>query len=273
MRDLEAFYQKLVKELNLDEAQQKAVRQATNTYAQALKNWQAEHGEEFKALMKEIREVGREDREKLRPLREKQRKLFQDRGQLGQAYYKQIMDVLNEDQKVKFRRIIREINRPDPITLLRSALRRLGLSEEVSKKANGILTAAQADAKKVDDPKAKAEIMKKAVAAVKALLTEQQKARLERMMQAQARQRGAHAGVPGILGRLNLSADQTRQVKEIMSGVQGDPAKRREAWRKVINDVLTPEQHEQLQKLRAARQGQGARPRRARRREAGQAQE
>ncbi|MHC4717984.1 MAG: hypothetical protein ACYS5V_13500, partial [Planctomycetota bacterium] len=152
IRNPEAFYQKLVKELNLDENQQKAVRQAIDTYVQALKNWRAEHGEELRALMREMREAGREDREKLRPLREKQRKLMQSRTQIGQAGYKQIMEVLNEDQKVKFRRIVQELNRPDPIMLLRAALRRLGLSEEDRKKADDTLKAAQADARKVDDP-------------------------------------------------------------------------------------------------------------------------
>ena len=254
---MEAFYQKLVKELALDEEQQKAVKAAIDTFVQAEKNWQSEHGEELKALMTQIREVGREDREKARELRTKQQELMKGRAQLRQTLNKQIADVLKEEQKTKFAAILRAEAQPDPIATLRAALPKLGLSEEVLKKANDVLAKAETDAKSAR-ARAKADVVRKAVGDVKALLTDEQKAQLEKMLA--ARQQPQNARLPGALGQLkDLTAEQQEQIAKAMAAVQqAEPDKRqearREAMQKILTEILTPAQREQIQKARGGGQ-------------------
>jgi len=257
-QNMEAFYQKLLKELALDETQQKAVKQAVDTFAQAAKNWQAEHGEELRALQQQIRQAGRENREKVQELRTKQQELTKGRARLREDLNTQIMDVLKDDQKAKFQELLREAGRPNPLVVLHRALGRLELSDEVKGKAAGILKKAKADTKEAKDAKAKADIAAKAVAEVKALLTDEQKAQLDRMLQ--PRRAGARARLPRGLSQLNLTEEQTKKIQEIMAAArQAEPENRRqairEATRKVIGEVLTPAQREQWQKLRGGRRG------------------
>ena len=258
---LEQLYETLVRELELNADQQAAVKQAVETYAQDVKNWVNEHGEELKALREQVvkaRKAG--EKEALKGLWQKYRALGRQRWELRAKMEKQILALLNDDQKAKFKKLLQVMRRGGPLTAFRKALRRLRLEEEQTARAEKILKAAEQDAKKATQAKDKQAIIDKAIEQVKnTVLSPEQRARLARLLRTRRRGRGRGLGP---LGRLNLTEDQRRQVQAIFAAArQAEPGQRRQArrdaWKKVVETVLTEEQRQKLQQMRQRRRGGG----------------
>ncbi|KKM81090.1 hypothetical protein LCGC14_1333320, partial [marine sediment metagenome] len=196
---LENFYAELVKVLELNEEQQKAVKQILDTHAQDMKNWIGEHGEELKGLRQQIMKAQKEgDREALKGLFQKMRELTKGQMELRQRMHKQILALLNDEQKEKFKKfLLRRRRAAGGIMAFRGALRRLDLTAEQKAKVAEIFKAAEAAAKGAEDRKDKAAIIRKAVKDVtENVLTDEQKAKLEKMRQ----RRGGPGGGPGRRG-------------------------------------------------------------------------
>jgi len=249
---LDQFHETLARELELNAEQQAAVKQVIDTYAQDVRNWLNEHGEEFKALREQIvkaRKAG--EKETLKSLLAKYRALGRQRWELRSRMEKQIAELLTNAQKAKFGKLLRARRRGNPLVAFRKALRRLGLSREQLARAGKILKAAEQDAKKAPQPKDKQAIISKAVEEVKnTVLTAEQRAKLSRMKW--MRRRGRRLGP---LGRLDLTDEQKRQVEAIFAEARkAAPEQRRtawrEAWKKVAETVLTDEQRQKLQQMR-----------------------
>ena len=97
--------QRLHKDLDLTEDQQKQFRQIMQTQRQAVENWRKEHGEALRDLHKQMREAMKAgEKEKGESIREKMKKLFEGRKELHEGLAKRLGDVLTEEQLAKFKK-------------------------------------------------------------------------------------------------------------------------------------------------------------------------
>ena len=127
----------------------------------------------------------------------------------------------------------------------------LNLTDEQKAQVKEILDAAHEKAKAADTPEAKRDIMKAAHEKIRnTVLTEEQRKKMDekRADQAGGGKGPFGAGLMERLEKLNLTADQKEKVRAILE----------DAHKKIINEVLTPEQRDQLTENRQ-HAGQGRR--------------
>jgi len=263
--NLDQAYQRLVQALDLTAQQQTQVKQLFDTHKQAVQNWGNQHGEEIKALREQMAEAAKNrDRDKMTALREKMQQLTKDRPS-PRKLNEQILGVLTDEQKEKFKkmRLFQGPRGRAPGRRARAILLTLGLSDQQKQQVEKIFQTADADAKKIEDPRGKAAIQAKAVESVlNTVLTAEQKEKFQK----------AQAGGPqggrgrGPLSMIDLSDDQKAQVEKIMAAarekMQGaEREQRRTIWRetmeKIRNEVLTEAQREELKKKMAERGQRG----------------
>lgn len=131
---------------------------------------------------------------------------------------------------------------------------KLNLTDQQKQQVQAILDKAKADAAAAPDPQAKREIHKAAWQDIRTnVLTEPQREQLAQMHHGHGRM--------GVLGQLNLTADQKAQVKTIFQQARTDAANatdpqakkdiHKQAWQKVRTEVLTDAQRQQLDQMKA----------------------
>ena len=141
-------------------------------------------------------------------------------------------------------------------------LEKLDLTEDQKTKVKAILESSKAEMEKATDPAAKRKVHEETMEKIKAILTTEQKAKIEELIKA------GHEGGPGrMFAALNLTDEQKKQVETIMKAAHEkaqaatDQAAKQEIWKaamKEIHDkVLTPEQQKKADEMRANRGGQG----------------
>lgn len=251
----------LIKELKLTADQAKQLAQAVEAQKQAVQNWDKEHGAEAAKLRQQIddaRKAG--EREKVRDLMEQARKLAESRKALHENFMKQLEDVLTKEQMEKARGFFAQ-NRPlTPATgaigfeRIKAAIAQIDLGDDQKAKIEEILKAARTEAEKTDGLEAKAKIWRDAFDKIRTdVLTEEQRKTLAEVKP---------PGMPELeklLEKLNLTQDQKGKIQDIVQDARkkaaqakGDELKAiwQAAHKKILDDVLTPEQRKQLQDFR-----------------------
>ncbi|MFB3893863.1 MAG: hypothetical protein ACE15C_17765 [Phycisphaerae bacterium] len=247
----------LIKALDLTDEQQKQVTQIFQTHKQDVENWQKEHGQELKdieAKQAAARKAG--DQEQVKALRDESAELVASRNALFDNLLKQLGDALTNQQMEKARDMLQP-RRPD----LMAALGLLNLDARQRDSIKEITDTARAEAEKAVELKDRAKIWRDAFDKIRTtVLTDEQRQILERIKRD-----------PQMIGlaKLNLTDDQKKQIQEIVEKARRDaqsakPDARRDimraAWKKIIDEVLTPDQRKQYEEWRS-KAGAGLRDR------------
>lgn len=152
-------------------------------------------------------------------------------------------------------------------------LSKLDLTEDQKAKVKAIMDASKADLEKAETPEAKRKVFQESMEKIKAVLTAEQKTKLEEALKARM------AGGPGarMLAGLDLTDDQKKQVETIMKGVHEkmqaatEPQARMEimkaAFKEIRDKVLTADQQKKfdemqkkMEEMRSKHQGGDAAP-------------
>lgn len=265
--------QKVLRDLNLTEAQQKQADQILDTHRQAAVNWMKEHGDDLKAAKAKLEAAQKtNDPAKLRGAREAMAKASANRLDQREALLKQLSEVLTKEQMDKVRAALpaRPEARADrPLAMLE----RLGLDDKQKERVRAILAAAGEAASKPDgEPRRKA--LKEALEKIRTtVLTDDQRKKLDAMKPPAASEPASRAAKGDVFAALQklretlkLTDDQKAKIdgivkttKENIASAKGGDAKRtalRDGWKK-IEEALTPEQKAVLEKWRKEHGGQG----------------
>ena len=258
---------RMLRELNLTEDQQKQVRQIMDTQRQAVENWRKENQATLKDLQKQLedaRESG--DKDKIKAARQGIEKVEQSRKALHENLIKQLKDALTPEQLEKAKKFLEQareqFREEHPGLRMLEGLKALDLTEEQKTQARDIFEQARKKADAATDPKEKEAAMKAAREKIESeVLTEPQRRKVRR-------QEGANALLKAIQ-RLNLTDDQKKQIHAIMedSKVQAEKAQtdrekmdiHRQAFKKVHDTVLTDQQRQELKDMQKnqPREGRG----------------
>jgi Spy/CpxP family protein refolding chaperone len=172
-----AAWQRVLAELDLSEEKRGAVENVVKTHTQAVENWQKEHAGKFRELREKLQAARREnDQDKVTAVQADMRKLWDARRALQDNLTKQLAEHLTAEQMEKVKAAMaggpRAAQGPLPaaarLNVLLRNLRRVNLDEKQSAQVKVIV--ARADA-----------AMAKAAKDIDALLTAEQKQRLEQM--------------------------------------------------------------------------------------------
>jgi Spy/CpxP family protein refolding chaperone len=259
--------ERILKELNLTEDQQKQVQQIMGTQRQAVRNWRNENQAALKDLQKQLQDAKDSgDKDKIKAANQGIEKIKQSRKALYENVMKQLKDVLTPDQLEKARKFMQEAREQagevhrGPLRLI-EGLKALDLTEDQKTQARAILDAARKKADAATDPTEKDLIMKVAREKIETdVLTDAQRIQVRRLEFANAFLK--------VVRKLNLTDGQKKQIGQIMDDAktQADKAKteqekkeiHRQAFKKVHDTVLTQEQQEQLKEMQKnAREGRG----------------
>jgi len=241
----------LAKELKLTDEQRAKVDQIFETHRQAVANWNKENGAKIKELSQQLRDAKKEDgKEKAEAARAEMKKIWETRKALPENLMKQLKEVLTEEQAAKAKEIIAGGARR-AVAGMRAlgALGRLDLTQEQKDAVKKITDEAKAAAEKAEGQEAKDKIRKDAWEKVKStVLTEEQRKKLQEMKKGRAE---------GMFGKLKLTDEQNTQIKAIMDKAREEAKKAegreakgkilREAHEKIVKEVLTDKQREQLE--------------------------
>ncbi|MDY6914190.1 MAG: Spy/CpxP family protein refolding chaperone [Planctomycetota bacterium] len=254
---IQAKTDELIEKLKLAPSVETQVRQIFQTHHQAMANWHREHGKEFRELAEQHREaVKAGDEKKAEALRKKMHKLGEGRKKLHDELMKQLADVLNDEQLAEVKKCFARHRRRFAHGL--ETLQQLDLTDKQKAEVKEILDAARKKAEKLDDVEEKKKVRRAAFQKIKTkVLTDEQRKRLETMKRrAGDRARDAFA-------KLDLSDKQKAEMNEISKAAHlraaeaETHAQRREimrdSFRKIVEDVLTDEQREQLRQGRRER--------------------
>lgn len=265
---LKEVYDALLKELNLTDKQDKPVRQILDTFRQEMTAWTERNAADMTKLREEMtkaREEGRAD--DVKAVSEKLRKLTVERVKKTENVLTQLKDVLDEKQLAKARLIL-EAGRFGGSARSQLLMGQLDLTETQRASVREINTAAREETQKAESLLARAEVQKKAWdKIVKEVLTDEQRAKLEKLQKELA----APASAPAGRGRamfegLGLTAEQQAKVNEIMEAARkkgadaGTPEARREAFQaarkeiaeKVLNEEQRKKYEERMRERRSA---------------------
>ncbi len=251
--------ERMLKELNLTEDQQKQVQQILDTRQQALRNWRKENGLALKDRQKQFQDAKKSgDEDKIKAARQEVEKIEQSRKALHENVIKQLKDVLTPDQLEKARKFLDQARDPSREDQPRQGLRAprvieglmaLDLTEDQRTQARKISDEARKKADAAADPAEKERIMKAAGETIEAdVLNDQQREKVRRL-------KGANV-LLRLIQKLNLTDDQKKQIKTIMEDAKAQvekPARgqekrdiSRQAFKKIFDTVLTDEQRKQL---------------------------
>jgi Spy/CpxP family protein refolding chaperone len=249
--------ERLLKDLNLTEDQQKQVRQIMDTQRQAMENWRKENQAALKDLQKQLEDAKESgDKDKIKTARQEIEKIEQSRKALHENLIKQLKDVLTPDQLEKARKFLEQgreqFREEHPALRMLEGLKALDLTEEQKTQARAILDQARKKTDAATDPKEKEAAMKAAREKIESdVLTEPQRRKVRRL-------EGANALLKAIQ-RLNLTDDQKKQIHAIMedSKAQAEKAQtdrekmdiHRQAFKKVHDTVLTDQQRQELKDM------------------------
>jgi len=259
---LAGLEERMTRELQLTEDQQKQVKQILDTHKQAIENWNKENAEQQRTLrQKYAQAVKDKDADAMKALRAEIRKTSEQRLAMRTKLIEQLKGVLTDEQKPKLDRLLAARRAPamSMADRLRRAVRRLRLEEKLAKQVEAIIKTTEADVKKVKTEQGKTALWSKAVEKIKAIIGEDKARQLDAALRASAR--NARQRRP-MFGNLNLSEEQTKKVQDIMAearkqAAEADRGERREIYRaameKITKEVLTAEQAEQYEKQRQER--------------------
>lgn len=249
--------EKVIKDLKLEGDKEAQVKQILQTHKQAVENWQKENQPKMQELRKDM-QAAREakDQEKLKSLRADQQKLMESRTALQQDLFKQLGDVLDKEQMETVKAAMAPRGPAAEFGPMRG-LRNLDLTKEQQEQAKKIMDDARDAARKATEPAQRMKIMQDALEKVKTdVLTEEQRKKFEAT---QARRGDMFRRIAD----LNLTDDQKKKIEDIRTETEAavkdakTPQDRREitraAFKKVVDEVLTDEQREEMKKNRPAR--------------------
>jgi len=254
--------ERLTRLVSPSEEQLAQIKQVLDTHAQAIRNWQKEHGEEARALhekMAEARKAG--DKDEVEELAKQAQALRRSRAELTESLHKQVREVLTDEQKERARKAglfgRPAAPRARPIELLR-LLGRLDLTDEQKAQVKTIMDAARAEAAKAEGREAKVAALRAGhKKIVETVLTAEQRKKL-----AAFRDRGPDGPPRRPFADLDLTDEQKAQVKTIMDaarakGKDAEPGQRREirgeALKTIRDEVLTDAQRAKARQRRARR--------------------
>ena len=256
--------QRMTRELQLTEDQQKQVKQILDTHKQAVENWNKENAEAVKAAREKLAKAMQDrNREAITAARAEMAKLNEPRQTMQKKLVEQLKGVLTDEQKPKLDRLLATRRAQAALSMadrLRRAVRRLRLDEDKAKQVEAIIKTTEVDVKKVEAPRDKAALWNKAVEKIKAIVGQEKAGQLDTALRATARD--ARQGRGNMFANLNLSEDQNKKVQEIMAEArkkasEAERGDRREIYRaameKITKDVLTEEQAKAYEKQRAER--------------------
>jgi len=259
----------LFQSMDLSDQTEAQVRQIFETQRQAVMNWARENDGKFVELRKKLQAARKaQDKEAAEAAMKEVKELGKARKQLHEDLMNQLKEVLSKEQMVKVKKFFTDMRRRGrPGAMMLRAIRRLDLTEDQKAATRKILDSAKAQARKADDPGQKGEIMRAAFEKIrKEVLTDEQRKKLDEMRE--RRDRGPRGGLLGLRG-LDLTDEQTEQIQAIHKEArekaeaaetrQARREIRREAIKKIVEEVLTDEQR---QKLRDRREQRGGRRRR-----------
>jgi len=252
--------QRVLRQLNLTAEQREKV-------AAILAEYNAP-AQEARQAMQAARRSG--DQQAMQAARRKMRELQQQRQGPPRELIRKIAAVLTKTQRERFLYLMGPGGRLEELL---GALRSLELEPVQRRQIRDIAAQAKAEARMKTEPERKAKIFAEAQEKIMALLTDEQKARLRRLMAARARgtQRAA------VLEALNLTAEQQAAVEAIQAEMRKKieaaetPEARREAMRearaesmrRIFTEVLTEQQQQQFREQmqqRRRRRGPGGGP-------------
>lgn len=256
--------ERILKELNLTEDQQKQVQQIMSTQRQAMENWRKENQAALKDLQKQLQDAKDSgDKDKIKADSLAIEKLDQSRKAVRENVMKQLKDVLTPDQLEKARKIMQEgrqqAREDHPGLRMLEGLKALDLTDDQKTQARAIFDDARKKADAATDPKEKELILKVAREKIETdVLTDAQRTKVRRL-------EGANAFLE-VVRKLNLTDDQKKQIRGIMDDAknQADKAQTErekkaihiQAFKKVHDTVLTQPQREQLKEMQKnAREG------------------
>jgi len=237
----EMLMKDLLKEFNLSEEKQEQVEQILQTHKQDMENWQKEHGAEFKKLRGQADQPQKNAATGPVPTAQDQlAKLLQSRQALVANMLTQLSDVLTAEQMDK----VRQIFQPQKGRGVLEMLRLIKLSDKQQTQVNEIVVAARAEAGQAANQKDRQKTWRDAVEKIRTtVLTDDQRRQLEALR---------NSPQLAALENLKLTDDQRKRILDITGKARADadaagrPLARREilgaAWKKITNEVLTPEQ-------------------------------
>jgi Spy/CpxP family protein refolding chaperone len=259
--DGEALVSRLTESLKLTADEAGKVKQILQTFRQSNENWMKEHSEELKDAQEQMNAARKDgNKEGLKAARDAMEKVQATRKDLVENLKKQLTDVpLTAEQVEKIVAVLVPPMGPRPAMRMMGLLRQVELTPEQQEKARKIVEQAQADAEKAEGPEAKEAAMKAAFEKIKAeVLTDDQRKALEKLekMAPAVSEGGLVDGLPEVFSGLKLSDEQWTKARAIWEAASKNPPAgenrreaRREVIKKIADEVLTPEQKEQLNKL------------------------
>jgi len=256
--------EEVLNQLELTERQREQIGQILRTAREegraARMDAAAERREAMDAL-REARRSGDEEaaeqaRQRLQALREGPRETLQD-------VRKQIEEVLSPQQREKLDRLMGPGGRFDAFG---EALKAIDLRPVQKRQIREITAEANAKAKTQTDPRDQGRTYQQVREKIMDLLTDEQKDQLRREIALQQRRRQVQAMFAG----LDLTAEQRQavekiqdEVREQVEGAETPQAQRRalrEGQRRIITEVLTDQQRQQLREEMARGFGPDERP-------------
>jgi len=266
---IDDLVEELRKELSLTADQQARVRQVLDTHKQAMDNWNRQYGSKQRELRKKLAEARESrDREAMRGIREEMQKLTTPRRALVENLEKEIGEIVGAEQKRKAMSIITrflERMRRNPLTPVIEALEKMELSEAQKARIEGIIKDANAKIAKSDRPAVKEKTAADAIAVIRKLLTDEQKAQLDAAIRQDKLRR---MGLGWLVG-LEPTDEQVVRVQAIMEEARRKLEKtetrreRIEIWQETLEtirrEVLTDEQRKKADELRRGFRGRRGR--------------
>lgn len=237
-----------LKELNLSADQRSQIDGLLATHKQAMANLQGDQGELASLKERYRKAVESGDKEAVKQIQAEMKQAAQQRQGLVEQLHKDILDVLNDEQKAKFLKLTAPRKPVLNAELIRRALRRMELTDKQKADVEAILKTAQIDAEGKDKA-ARQAVWQKAIADIKALLAPEQGQRLEKLLAGPA-----PAGAPGGLKALGLTEKQAADInairdeyrEKITNAAPEDRPALMQQMREAMKAVLTPEQLEKM---------------------------
>ena len=250
---MEKLHKKLLQELKLDKKQDASVRKILTSHRQEVVEWSRKNLPEMEKLQQRISKVHQgkntEPIEAIKAAAQKLRKLKAEQSKMSKDMEERLKKVLSEAQFAKARNILNPappIKSSPPFYLLR----RLALTKKQQERIEKIENAAKSDTMKAG--KANGDFMQKAWDQIlKEVLTEKERKKLDELEKASQRR-----VFRAMLGGADLTEEQFTKIELIWedAGKKGDehPETRldifRQAHMKIVEEVLTPKQREQMKK-------------------------
>ena len=252
---MQAKMDELIEKLDLAPSVETQVRQIFQTHHQAVANWRREHGEDFRELAEQYRKAADAgDDKKAEAIRKKMHKLKEGRRKLRDELTKQLADVLNDEQMAKVKECFARHRRRSAAGL--AVLQQLDLTDKQKAQVREILDDAGKKAEKLDDAEEKKKVRRAAFEKIRTkVLTDEQRKCLKTM------KRRAHDRNP--FAKMDLTDEQKAKMNKISKAAHQRAAKAdtfaqrqeimRASFHKIVEDVLTDEQREQLHRSRRER--------------------